>query len=445
MRITIKPLIQKALFILLISLARVSYAQVPQIERDALVALYNSTDGANWTDNTDWLGAAGTECSWFGITCTNGSITRLYLTNNNLAGSLPSLSAFKNIKFLNFDFNNQLTGLLPNLSGLTKLSGADFYSSQFSGNIPNFSNLPNLSYLNLGDNILEGNVPGSLIGLPSLKTLIVDSNPLLKTAIDDDMISTSLNAFSFSAGSVCTVTNKGSNWLNSLPDNFFPATPCFDVSAQVDGDLLGKGDQLILMARLQDSGLEKSMGLFNVYLSLELPVQTVVFFVLRNGKMEFEIGAASPTSWIPAIEGLELVPKLDTGLVPIFVHSLTGSEPEGKYIWKVRATDPNTNEVLLEAKDEFYFSLQTISVTADNEGLTNSPVTFKANVLNELSGNEYRWEFDDGTEALGKTVSNEYNAVDRFRVTLNITNEKHSFPIKKYHYVNIGRPINHTE
>ena len=68
-KVTIKPLIPKALFLLLISLAGASYAQVPQIERDALVALYNSTDGANWTDNTGWLGEAGTECSWFGVRC----------------------------------------------------------------------------------------------------------------------------------------------------------------------------------------------------------------------------------------------------------------------------------------------------------------------------------------------------------------------------------------
>ena len=445
MRVTIKSLIQKALFLLLISLAGASYAQVPQNERDALVALYNSTDGANWTDNTGWLGAVGTECSWFGITCANGSITRLYLTNNNLAGSLPSLSAFKNIEFLNFDSNNQLTELLPNLSGLTKLSGADFYGAQFSGNIPNFSNLPNLSYLNLGNNILEGNVPGSLIGLPSLNTLIINLNSSLKAAISDDMISTSLSAFSFDAGSVCTVTKNGSNWLNSLPGSVRNFTPCFDVLAQVDGDLLNKGDQLILSARLQDNGLEKSMGPLNIYLSLELPdQQTEVFFVLRDGKIEFEIGSIVPDSWIPTIEDLKVVPKLDTGLVTIFMHSMAGTEPEGEYIWKVRATDPKTNEVLLEAKDRFYFSSQDISVTADNEGLINSPVTFKAIVSNELSDNEYRWEFDDGREALGKTVSNTYDAVDRYRVTLIVTNRKHSTSIKKYHYVNIGRPINQT-
>ena len=54
---------------MLISLAGASYAQVQQIERDALIALYNLTDVANWTDNTGWLGEAGTECSWFGVRC----------------------------------------------------------------------------------------------------------------------------------------------------------------------------------------------------------------------------------------------------------------------------------------------------------------------------------------------------------------------------------------
>lgn len=43
---------------MLISLAAVSYSQVPQIERDALTALYSLTNGANWTDNTAWLSTA---------------------------------------------------------------------------------------------------------------------------------------------------------------------------------------------------------------------------------------------------------------------------------------------------------------------------------------------------------------------------------------------------
>ena len=50
MRVTIKPLTQKALFLLLISLAGASYAQVPQIERDALIALYLLTMSAEAGD-----------------------------------------------------------------------------------------------------------------------------------------------------------------------------------------------------------------------------------------------------------------------------------------------------------------------------------------------------------------------------------------------------------
>jgi|TARA_B110000881_G_C18258278_1_gene356670 hypothetical protein len=59
---------------MLISLAGVSYSQVPQIERYALIALYNSTDGAIWTDNAGWMGAVGTECDLYGVTCSSGSL-----------------------------------------------------------------------------------------------------------------------------------------------------------------------------------------------------------------------------------------------------------------------------------------------------------------------------------------------------------------------------------
>ena len=46
--------------------------QIPTTECDALVALYNSTNGAGWTNNTGWL-QTDTPCSWYGVTCANGS------------------------------------------------------------------------------------------------------------------------------------------------------------------------------------------------------------------------------------------------------------------------------------------------------------------------------------------------------------------------------------
>jgi len=42
------------LMMLVLMFAGVSVAGIPAAERDALTELYNSTDGANWTNNTSW-------------------------------------------------------------------------------------------------------------------------------------------------------------------------------------------------------------------------------------------------------------------------------------------------------------------------------------------------------------------------------------------------------
>ncbi|EDN70503.1 hypothetical protein BGP_1053 [Beggiatoa sp. PS] len=52
--------------------------EIPQIECEALVALYESTDGPNWTDSPDnnW-NVINTPCSWEGITCEAGHVTKI--------------------------------------------------------------------------------------------------------------------------------------------------------------------------------------------------------------------------------------------------------------------------------------------------------------------------------------------------------------------------------
>jgi len=42
---------------------------IPAEERQALIDLYNSTGGNNWTDHSGWLGPPGTECQWHGVAC----------------------------------------------------------------------------------------------------------------------------------------------------------------------------------------------------------------------------------------------------------------------------------------------------------------------------------------------------------------------------------------
>lgn len=70
-----------------------AYAQaaVSAPQRDALVALYNSTDGPNWTEKTNWLSGDPCGNNWYGVTCNTGgtAVTSLDLADNHLSGSIP--------------------------------------------------------------------------------------------------------------------------------------------------------------------------------------------------------------------------------------------------------------------------------------------------------------------------------------------------------------------
>jgi hypothetical protein len=61
---------------------------VPKAECEALVALYSSTNGAGWTNNSGWLSGTTVD-PWYGVTVTSGDVTNLYLPSNELTGSIP--------------------------------------------------------------------------------------------------------------------------------------------------------------------------------------------------------------------------------------------------------------------------------------------------------------------------------------------------------------------
>ena len=62
--------------------------EIPLIECEALAALYNSTHGDTWTNNSGWL-ATNLPSGWYGVTVEAGHVTRLDLHENRLSGSLP--------------------------------------------------------------------------------------------------------------------------------------------------------------------------------------------------------------------------------------------------------------------------------------------------------------------------------------------------------------------
>ncbi|MDM8525396.1 leucine-rich repeat domain-containing protein [Desulfococcaceae bacterium HSG8] len=159
-----------------------TYAAIPVAERNALIDLYNSTDGENWSDNSDWLGDTGTECTWYGITCDarDTHIVHANLSGNNLTGTIPpSLGNLLSLEQLDL-YDNHLTGEIPQeLGNLPELKALRLYINQLSGSVPpELGNLSNLEGLDLGENQLSGAIPPELGNLSNLKFMYLDINQL---------------------------------------------------------------------------------------------------------------------------------------------------------------------------------------------------------------------------------------------------------------------------
>ncbi|MGK0447463.1 MAG: hypothetical protein ACJA2M_001237, partial [Polaribacter sp.] len=98
-------------------------AQVSQVERQALIDLYNATDGDNWTNNSNWNtdpNSASDVSTWHGITVTEISaqkyVTHIQLSENNLNGSISSLVDISKLNTLDVSKNALITGPV-NLDG----------------------------------------------------------------------------------------------------------------------------------------------------------------------------------------------------------------------------------------------------------------------------------------------------------------------------------------
>jgi len=101
-----------------------------QPECDALIALYNSTDGPNWTNSTGW-NTATDPCTWFGVTCNDAGVTELRLTRNALSGEIPmEFGDLANLTTVYF-FGNELSGEIPiELGELSNLALLDLSENE---------------------------------------------------------------------------------------------------------------------------------------------------------------------------------------------------------------------------------------------------------------------------------------------------------------------------
>lgn len=199
---------RRFLTILTLLVAGSAQAAIPASQRQYLLDFYAATGGANWWHQDNWGSPAGTECTWYGVTCDQSTTTvvgldlsnnhlvspvgvpvpdwsalpglvTLSLHSNQLAGPAPAIAGLVQLEFLSLG-DNQFTGVLPTPAGLQHLQWYYALNNQFSGSLPPFDNVPALRVVGLRQNQFTGAIP-SLTGAPVLEQLGLGYNQLTGT------------------------------------------------------------------------------------------------------------------------------------------------------------------------------------------------------------------------------------------------------------------------
>ena len=183
-------------------------AQCDQQQREldyiALRALYLSTDGDNWINNSGWFTAAefianstmpvDTDMgTWYGVTTNvDGCVTCIDLDGNpecdlsytiqgnNLNGIIPpEVGSLNYLTDLSLNQNNLSGSIPPELGDLSNLTTLDLGNNQLSGGIPpELGNLDNVIYLFLYNNGLNGSIPSELGNLSNVYYISLSRNEL---------------------------------------------------------------------------------------------------------------------------------------------------------------------------------------------------------------------------------------------------------------------------
>jgi Leucine-rich repeat (LRR) protein len=152
-----------------------AFADISSSEKEALIALYKSTNGTAWNSTWNLNNSVDT---WHGVTIENDKVVEINLPFNNLEGVLPQeIGSLVYLRKVNLGFN-KITGEIPkSLANLKDLTSLELFMNRFVGAIPSeLGTLKKLESLKLYSNNLTGEIPASLMELTNLEELLLGSN-----------------------------------------------------------------------------------------------------------------------------------------------------------------------------------------------------------------------------------------------------------------------------
>jgi len=191
------------------------------IQRYVLTVLGRSLGISGWDKSIGWRDGSMDECDWFGIECSDRSVsmrdgarnteellpmvTRICLVRNSLKGSIPDelimlrhleklelshndlsgpipegIAALQSLKRIWLQNTTGVTGTIPTeIGNLPQLKSLDLAENRLSGTIPKeLGNLADLRMISLYDNRLVGTIPNEITKCTLLMQLFLDKNEL---------------------------------------------------------------------------------------------------------------------------------------------------------------------------------------------------------------------------------------------------------------------------
>lgn len=438
-------------------------SSIPADEKQALVDIYNSLDGANWKPSYKRWDLTADPATWNGVKVRDGHVVELAIDRRWAKGEVPAsiadltelevfmcysnqitkfpdeLFTMKKLKTFVADLQNvgdtrTLTQEFPKKVDLPAMESFSMASNALTGSLPSDINMPKVQYLGLQDNKLTGSVPETLTKCPDLEYLYLHINDLSGELPQDWSACTKLKHFVFEQN-----PQLGGNFPTCLPQLTTLeaiSIQSTSIGGEIPSDIgnLTNMTQFLLTSSKMSGVIPESIGKltkmnmiafgdcqFRGPLPASLANLTnLVLINLTNNP----IGGEIPEwfSKFTMIKDLRMAKCQFTGKIPVSFFPSTKGGTDG--LPKLQNLDLSFNELTGEVPEQIVNSSNLVRLWVSHNKLTGNPTGyFTYNNFEHL----VQIEINDNQFAGG--IGTLFTNPQRMLVRVDISNNNFSGPI----------------